>query len=217
MAIVGPSGCGKSTLLGILLGILKPTDGAVLVGGVDLQYLGVKALRKIIGSVSQDDSLFAGSIAENISFFDHNTDQAKVEECARMSAIHDDIIAMPMGYRTLVGDMRTVLSGGQKQRILIARALYREPKILIFDEATSYLDPECETRVVTAIRALKVTRIFVSHRPQTIDTADRVIDINPDRSRSTMYSGKATLDYLQDGRSVDEDFDEGLSAGGDEI
>lgn len=177
VAINGASGCGKTTLINILLGILNPTSGVVYIGGVDLRHLGVHSLRQMVGSVSQDDTLFAGSIAENISFFDQAFDYAWIEDCAKLAAIHDDIISMPMGYRTLVGDMGTVLSGGQKQRILIARALYCRPKILIFDEATSHLDAECESKVVAAIKMMNVTRIFVSHRPQTIATADRVIHL----------------------------------------
>lgn len=96
-------------------------------------------------------------------------------ECAQMAAIHDDIQAMPMGYNTLVGDMGTVLSGGQKQRVMLARALYKKPKILFLDEATSHLDVHCEQRVNAAIRGLRITRIMIAHRPETIGSADRVV------------------------------------------
>jgi ATP-binding cassette subfamily B protein RaxB len=123
----------------------------------------------------QDDELFSGSIAENISFFHPEPDSGRIEACARMAAIHEDILAMPMGYDTLVGDMGTVLSGGQKQRVLLARALYKEPKILLLDEATSHLDVARERQVSDAIRSLDLTRVIVAHRPETIASADRVI------------------------------------------
>ncbi|MDD3765188.1 MAG: peptidase domain-containing ABC transporter [Nevskiales bacterium] len=175
VAIVGPSGSGKTSLLNILLGLLPPTEGEVWVGGRRLQQVGAGALRRITGSVLQDDALFAGSIAENICFFDHTPDHAWIEQCARIAAIADDIEAMPMGYNTMIGDMGAALSGGQKQRVLLARALYKRPRILMLDEATSHLDVERERQVNDAIRALQVTRIIVAHRPETIASADRVI------------------------------------------
>ena len=175
VAIVGPSGCGKSTLVNILLGVLPPTEGEVLIGGVPLSRLGPHTLRSMAATVMQDDILFAGSIADNISFFDPKVDRPWVEACAGMAAIHTDISAMPMGYDTLVGNMGTVLSGGQKQRVLLARALYKRPRILLLDEATSHLDIAREREVNVAVEALKITRVIVAHRPETIATATRVI------------------------------------------
>jgi ATP-binding cassette, subfamily B, bacterial CvaB/MchF/RaxB len=137
VAITGPSGCGKSTLLKIMSGILPPTRGAVLVGGVPITKFGQKAYRTLIGTVMQDDQLFAGSIADNITFFDQQPDTRWMHECARLAAIHDDIEQMPMNYNTLIGDMGAAISGGQKQRIVLARALYKRPKILFLDEATA--------------------------------------------------------------------------------
>jgi ATP-binding cassette subfamily B protein RaxB len=137
-----------------------------------LKDLGLDAMRAMIGTVLQDDALFAGSIAENISFFDTAADQAWIEDCARLAAIHTDIAAMPMGYNTLVGDMGTVLSGGQKQRVLLARALYKRPKILFLDEATSHLDLEREQAVNAAVKAIHMTRIIIAHRPETIARAE---------------------------------------------
>ena len=122
VAVTGPSGCGKTTLANLLLGVLKPQEGAILVGSVPLEKMGNDAWRSLVGTVMQDDTLFAGSIAENICFFDPRPDNERIEECARLAAIHKDIEAMPMGYQTLVGDMGTVLSGGQKQRVTLARA-----------------------------------------------------------------------------------------------
>jgi ATP-binding cassette subfamily B protein RaxB len=175
VAIVGASGCGKSTLLNLLLGILAPTAGNISIGGMNVARLQVETLRRTIGSVTQHDTLFGGSIAENISFFDPQMDQARVEECARLAAIHSEVLAMPMAYNTMVGYMGTVLSGGQQQRVLLARALYKRPTILILDEATSHLDIKRELVVANAIRSLSITRIIVAHRPQTAATADRII------------------------------------------
>jgi ATP-binding cassette subfamily B protein RaxB len=175
VAIVGPSGCGKTTLLKLMLGVHAPRTGDIRVGGVTLGQLGLRAWRDMIGTVMQDDQLFAGSIADNISFFDPTADPAWVEQCARIAAVHTEIVAMPMGYHTLIGDMGASISGGQKQRILLARALYKRPKILFLDEATSALDVDREREVNNAIRQLDLTRVIVAHRPETIATASRVI------------------------------------------
>lgn len=177
VAIVGPSGCGKTTLINAMLGIRPPNAGDILIGGVSVNQIGIDTLRSMVGTVMQDDSLFAGSISDNISFFDHKADPAWIEECAKMAAIHEEIMAMPMAYNTLIGDMGTALSGGQKQRILLARALYKRPSILFLDEATSHLDIAREAMVNEAIHALKVTRVIVAHRPETIASADRVIEL----------------------------------------
>lgn len=175
VAIVGASGCGKTTLLKIMAGLLQPTSGAFLVDGVPIDRIGLDRFRSRIGVVMQDDQLFAGSIADNICFFASRPDPARIEQAAKDAAIHDDIMAMPMGYGTLIGDMGTVLSGGQKQRVLIARALYRRPGLLLLDEATSHLDVEREARVNKAIGQAAVTRIIIAHRPETIRACDRVI------------------------------------------
>jgi ATP-binding cassette subfamily B protein RaxB len=181
VAIVGASGGGKTTLVKLMLGLLVPTDGQVLAGGIDIQKLGIDRYRKLVGTVMQDDQLFAGSIADNIGFFDAAPDQGAVERCARMAAVHDDIAAMPMGYNTLIGDMGAALSGGQKQRILLARALYKQPRILFLDEATSALDVAKERAVNEAVRSLRLTRIIIAHRPETIASAERVIVLSGGR------------------------------------
>jgi ATP-binding cassette subfamily B protein RaxB len=131
----------------------------------------------MIGVVMQDDQVFAGSIADNICFFSDRPDFRLVEACSKLAALHQEILAMPMGYNTLIGDMGTVLSGGQKQRLLIARALYRQPSVLLLDEATSHLDVASERAVNAAIRATRVTRIIIAHRPETIRSTDRVIEL----------------------------------------
>lgn len=181
LAIVGATGCGKTTLMNLLLGNLKLEYGNIKFGSQSIKNLGQNKLRHLIASVAQDDVLFAGSISENISFFDHNVKQSWVEECAKMAAIHDEIMAMPMGYQTLVGDMGNILSGGQKQRVLLARALYRKPKILFLDEATSHLDIIKEKEINEMIKSLDITRIIIAHRPETIASVDRIIILNNGR------------------------------------
>lgn len=193
LAIIGPSGGGKSTLVNVMLGILGPTDGSVRIGGQPVSGMGLSRLRAMTGTVLQDDALFAGSIAENISFFDPHADHAWITECARMAAILEDIEAMPMGWNTLIGDMGTVLSGGQKQCILLARALYKRPKILLLDEATSHLDLGRERAVNAAVKALAITRVIVAHRPETIASADRVV---------VLADGKVVQEFFPNGQEV---------------
>jgi ATP-binding cassette subfamily B protein RaxB len=134
-----------------------------------------------VASVLQNDTLFAGSIADNISFFDAAPDQQRVEACARLAAIHDDIARLPMAYNTLVGFMGTTLSAGQQQRVLLARALYARPAILILDEATSHLDAQRESLIGLCLARLKMTRIIVAHRPETVAAADRVVRLDAGR------------------------------------
>ncbi len=177
LAFTGSSGCGKTTLMNILIGNLTPESGKVLVNGHDIHQLSPRFIRGLSGTVTQDDVLFAGSISENICFFDETPDQQKIVQCAAMAMIHEDIMQMPMGYETLIGDMGNALSGGQKQRIILARALYREPKILFLDEATSHLDMENEQAINNNLKFLNITKIMVAHRKETIESADRVIDM----------------------------------------
>jgi ATP-binding cassette, subfamily B, bacterial CvaB/MchF/RaxB len=185
VAVVGPSGCGKTTLLKLMLGVHAPQSGDIRIGEVPLARLGLHAWRDMIGTVMQDDQLFAGSITDNISFFDPQADSAWVIECARAAAVATEIEAMPMGFHTLIGDMGGSISGGQRQRILLARALYKRPKILFLDEATSALDVDGEREVNQAIRQLALTRIIVAHRPETIASASRVI---------VLHDGKVSQD-----------------------
>lgn len=177
VAIVGASGCGKTTLLKLLAGLLQPTSGEIYVNGEPLLRVGIDYYRSRIGVVMQDDQLFAGSIADNVSFFSGSPEQDRVEAVCAMAAVHDDILAMPMGYGTLIGDMGTVLSGGQKQRVLIARALYRDPSLLLLDEATSHLDVDREHAVNAALQDTRITRIVIAHRPETIRASDRIITL----------------------------------------
>lgn len=165
ICLQGPSGQGKTTLLKLILGFEDPQKGKILVDGVELRHFGIRTLRSHIGVVMQDDQLFAGTIADNISFFDMEADMERVEEAARQACIHDEIMSLPMGYRTFTGDLGSALSGGQRQRVLLARALYRRPRILVLDEGTANLDAATEKSIMDTIARLEITRIVVAHRP----------------------------------------------------
>jgi ATP-binding cassette subfamily B protein RaxB len=175
LAIVGPSGCGKTTLLKLMLGLLEPTTGTIRVGGVDVRKLGLRNYRGMVGAVMQEDRLFAGSVAENIAFGEETIDFERVEAAAKLASIHEEVAAMTMGYHSLIGDMGTTLSGGQKQRVILARALYRQPRLLFLDEATSHLDVRRERLVNASVRELKLTKVIIAHRKETIASADRVL------------------------------------------
>lgn len=195
VAIVGHSGCGKSTLAKIILGLLEPTQGDVLYGGINVLQLGTDYYRDRIGAVMQDDQLFAGTIIDNISFFSSEISLERIEVAARMAAIHEDIMAMPMGYKSLVGDMGSSLSGGQKQRVILARALYRSPSLLVLDEATSHLDINCERQINAAVRQLEITRVIVAHRPDTIAAANRVVVIKDGLANIAAENERLTSAY----------------------
>ncbi len=174
IAITGESGCGKSTLLKIMAGLLQPTEGKVLVDGRNINRIGLDNYRDNIAAVMQNDSLMSGTIMENITFFDSEPDFELVVSCAKVANIHVHISSLSMGYYSPVGDLGSNLSGGQSQRILLARALYRKPKILFLDEATSALDADCEKAVCAEISKLNMTRILIAHREESIKTAHRV-------------------------------------------
>jgi ATP-binding cassette subfamily B protein RaxB len=177
VAIVGPSGCGKTTLLNLLLGLIQPTSGRILLDGQDIRQIGMRAYRQQVGAIMQDDELLAGSIADNISFFDAEANPIRIEHSAQMASIHQDITEMTMGYSALVGDMGSSLSGGQIQRLLLARALYKQPSILFMDEATSHLDTATEEKITEQIRTLKMTRFIIAHRLETISRADSILEL----------------------------------------
>lgn len=177
VAITGPSGVGKTTLMKVLCGLFEPTEGKVLVNETDICQMGVNNYRKLTGCIMQEDRLFSGSVRENICGFVGECDEEWMVVCAQSSCIHETIMALPMGYDTLTGELGEGLSGGQKQRIFIARALYRKPGILFMDEATSALDSASEAAVNESIRKMNITRIIIAHRPSTIAAADRIIDI----------------------------------------
>jgi len=174
IAITGPSGGGKSTLVKILLGLVEPDGGEMLIDGMPLKRFGYKSYHEQIAAVLQDDTLFAGTLADNIALFDDAPDMQLVIGAAHAAAIHNDIARMPMQYETLVGDMGSTLSGGQRQRVLLARALYRRPKLLVMDEGTAHLDAEHEKAVNAAISQLGITRIIIAHRTETIAAARNI-------------------------------------------
>jgi len=157
---------------------MEPDAGEMLVDGLPLSRFGHRSYRNQVAAVMQDDSLFAGSIASNIALFDEQPDQDRVVISAQLAAIHDEIRAMAMGYETLVGDMGSALSGRQKARILLARALYRQPKLLVMDEGTAHLDPATESAVNQAVSALGITRIVIAHRAETIRNTERVLTMH---------------------------------------
>ncbi|QOY23618.1 peptidase domain-containing ABC transporter [Xanthomonas citri] len=178
VALVGPSGCGKTTLAKIVLGLLALQEGEVTVTDQPRPVCRSAIPAEGMAAVMQDDCLFSGTIADNVAFFDSSAELSEIEAAARAAGIHDEILKMPMGYETLVGDMGSTLSGGQKQRLLLARALYRQPKILVLDEATSHLDSDNEKVVNDAVMDLEITRIIIAHRKETIAMADRVFDLS---------------------------------------
>jgi ATP-binding cassette subfamily B protein RaxB len=178
VAITGPSGAGKTTLMRVMLGLLQPDGGRLLVDGAALTSASLSAWRGRLGAVMQDDHLLTGTLAENIAFFDPQIDDEQVKLAARMAAIHDDIVRMPMGYESLVGDMGAALSAGQRQRVLLARALYRDPDILFLDEGTANLDAATEDAVTEMISKLPITRIVIAHRPALVQRADLVFELN---------------------------------------
>lgn len=187
LVITGPSGSGKSTLIKILLGLVEPTSGEILIDDQPLAKYGRRAYRSQIGAVLQEDTLFAGSVLDNVSGFT-GADTEKVKLSLENASVLEDVEAMSMKEQTLVGDMGSTLSGGQKQRILIARALYSDPKILVMDEGTSHLDAAHEANVNETISKMGITRIGIAHRRETIEAARRVV---------TLRSGKIESDKIK--------------------
>ena len=175
LAIVGASGSGKTTLMRLLLGLLIPTSGRILIDGVPLGPATIAAWRARIGAVLQDDVLLTGTLSDNIAFFDPRVDMERVELCARFARVHDDIVRMPMGYSSLVGDMGSALSGGQRQRLLLARAVYRRPDALFLDEGTANLDETTEGVIADSIGSMPLTRIVIAHRPALIERATTLL------------------------------------------
>lgn len=175
IAITGPSGGGKSTLVKILLGLVSPTSGEVIVDDVPIEIFGYTAFRQNVGAVLQDDHIFSGTLADNVTLYDENEESGSVFDALTDAALATDVSVMPMGIETLVGDMGSSLSGGQKQRLLLARALYRRPKFLVMDEGTSHLDADLERVVSARIAELGISRLIVAHRIETIRTASRVL------------------------------------------
>ena len=177
VAISAKSGFGKTTLLKLMAGLLKPTKGEIYFDQINIHQIGTSNYRQYIACVLQDDKFFSGSILENIVCFEQKYDREFAIECAKLAQIHEEIMAMPMNYETLLGELGNNLSGGQKQRLFIARALYKKPRILFMDEATSHLDEENEQKINQAISKLAITRVIVAHRKSTIESTDRILNL----------------------------------------
>ena len=175
VAIVGKSGCGKSTLVRLLLGFETPDKGAIYYDGKDIRGIDLRSLRRRIGAVTQDGSLFPEDIFSNITISAPYLSEADAWEAAEIARIADDIRAMPMGMHTMISEGSGGISGGQKQRLMIARAIAPKPRVLIFDEATSALDNLTQKQVSEALDELKCTRIVIAHRLSTIKNCDRIL------------------------------------------
>ena len=175
VAIVGPSGAGKTTLVKVLAGLLDRTEGLLTAAGRDVRDWDKAAYRSRIGVVMQDDHLFVGTIEDNISFFDPQHDPERVQDCARLAMIDQEIDAMPMQFNTIVGSLGMALSGGQRSRVLLARALYRRPQILFLDETFDQLDLAKERAITDGLRKTGIGLVIVSHRPETVGAVDRIV------------------------------------------
>jgi ATP-binding cassette subfamily B protein len=175
VAIVGRSGAGKSTLANLLLGLYAPSEGGIYYDSHNLSDLDITAVRRQLGIVPQNPYIFGRSIRENIALTDPSIDFGRVVKAARLAGIHDEIMAMPMGYETIVADGGSSLSGGQRQRVALARALVAEPAILLLDEATSAVDNTTEKVVMDNLASLRCVRIIIAHRLSTITFADKIV------------------------------------------
>lgn len=176
-AIVGESGCGKSSLVKLLLKFYDPSQGRISIGGSDISDINENDWLSCCGAVMQNGYIFSGSIAENIAINSHKPDMKRIEEAARMACLSDFVSTLPMGYNTSIGATGIELSGGQKQRLMIARAIYKNPEILILDEATSSLDANNEARILDNIKKSWKgrTMIIIAHRLSTIMDADQIL------------------------------------------
>ena len=183
VAIVGPSGGGKSTLCQLIPRFYDVTGGSISIDGTDVRNIAQHSLHKTIGIVQQDVFLFADTILENIRYGRPDATDEEVAQAARRAEIYDDILTMPNGFRTYVGERGTLLSGGQKQRVAIARIFLMDPAILILDEATSALDSVTEAKIQRAFDNLSKgrTTLIIAHRLSTIRSASRIVSISDGR------------------------------------
>ncbi|ECK1948490.1 ATP-binding cassette domain-containing protein, partial [Campylobacter lari] len=179
IAFIGKSGSGKSTLVDLIIGLLKPSDGAIFVDGIKLDESNIKSFRSKIGYIPQQIYLFNDSIAKNISFGEE-VDETLLHKVIKQANLESFVNSLEDGVHTKVGDSGSFLSGGQRQRIAIARALYQQPEILVLDEATSALDQESEAKIMEEIYKISKdkTLIIIAHRLSTIQGCDRVFEVN---------------------------------------
>ena len=179
LALVGPTGVGKTTMTQLISRFYEPDTGRILVDGHDISDVTIESLRHVISPVLQDTFLFNGTIAENIGYAAAEASMDDIMEAAKAANIHDDIMAMPDGYQTQVGERGLRLSGGQKQRVAIARAILRKSPIIILDEATASVDVETERQIQKAIAGIAGSRtiIAIAHRLSTIRNADQILVI----------------------------------------
>jgi ATP-binding cassette, subfamily B, bacterial MsbA len=193
VALVGPNGCGKSTLLSLLPRFYDPNHGAILIDGNDLRTVHLRSLRQQIGVVTQEVILFDDTIFNNIAYGTRKATQDEVEAAARQAFAHDFIVKMAKGYQTRVGELGRHISGGQKQRLSLARAILRNPSILILDEFTSACDAESEALIHQALKEFKVgrTTFLITHRLNTLEIADRIVVL--EKGRIIAVGGHAEL------------------------
>ncbi|MBV9762786.1 MAG: peptidase domain-containing ABC transporter [Acidobacteriaceae bacterium] len=181
VALAGRTGSGKSTMARLMAGLYEPSAGRILFDGLDLKTLERLSVRSRLGIVTQDTQLFGGSIRQNIALSEPEIGLESVIDAAKLACLHDEIVAMPMGYDTLLADRGLSLSGGQRQRLAIARAIVRNPKILILDEATSHLDALTERNLTANLQSLRCTQIVIAHRLTTIRNADCILVLDAGR------------------------------------
>jgi ATP-binding cassette, subfamily B, multidrug efflux pump len=183
IAVVGHTGSGKSTLVQLIARLMDPTAGRVLLDGIDLRDLDPADIRRQIGFVPQETFLFSATVAENIAFGVESATPEQIRRAAEIAGLADDIGTFPAGYETMVGERGITLSGGQKQRTAIARAILRDPRILILDDALSSVDTLTEERILTHLAAVMRGRtvILISHRVSTVRQADMIVVLEKGR------------------------------------
>jgi ATP-binding cassette subfamily B protein len=183
VAVVGGTGSGKTTLVSLIPRLYDPTAGSVVVDGTDVRDVDLGALRREIAMVSDDPFLFSATVRENVAYARPDASEEEIERAARQAGIHDFIVGLPEGYDTMIGERGLTVSGGQRQRIAIARALLRDPRILILDDATSSVDATTEAEIKNALRGLMRTRttFIIGHRLSTIALADEIVVLEEGR------------------------------------